>query len=254
MTEYRLFIDENGDNNLTKIDKNFPIFCLTCCVFEKDYYHNIARNEIDSFKNKFWGRTNIILHSREIRKQEGDFKFLNDEKLRSFFYESLDELIVSLDFSIISTVILKNEHKARYKDPYPPYNLALQFIMERFCFSSNRKSNCTGYILAESRGIKEDKQIKQAYRNLQKNGNQYDNYFINLTSIQTEKKNKNIAGLQIADLVSYPIASKVLRPKKENPAWDLIYKKIQSQNGVGVMGYGLKIFPGPSEEHKVYIK
>ncbi len=71
-----------------------------------------------------------------------------------------------------------------------------------------------------------------------------------------EKKAKNIVGLQIADLVTYPIAAKVLRPQVEQKAFDVLYEKIDAaphstsryQRG-SILGYGLKIFPQPTFEH-----
>ena len=67
-----------------------------------------------------------------------------------------------------------------------------------------------------------------------------------------EKKTANIAGLQIADLVAYPIAAKVLRPDLEQKAFDVVIGKLDkasASKGSGILGYGLKIFPQPTFEH-----
>ncbi len=53
-------------------------------------------------------------------------------------------------------------------------------------------------------------------------------------------KNKNINGLQLADLVAYPIARYVIAPKRVNLAFEIIAKKIYAKNG---KRYGLKIYP-----------
>ncbi len=42
------------------------------------------------------------------------------------------------------------------------------------------------------------------------------------------KKAESIAGLQIADLAAYPIAAKVLRPTHPQPAFDVLFPKINS--------------------------
>ena len=69
---YVLFLDESGDHQLKTINKNFPVFCLAGCVFESEYYKTIVRPRVEEFKMSIWGHTDVILHSREIRKQEGD--------------------------------------------------------------------------------------------------------------------------------------------------------------------------------------
>ena len=53
-------------------------------------------------------------------------------------------------------------------------------------------------------------------------------------------KKENINGLQLADLIAYPIARYVIEPKRANPAFEVLEKKIYTKNG---KRYGLKIFP-----------
>ena len=53
-------------------------------------------------------------------------------------------------------------------------------------------------------------------------------------------KSENIFGLQIADLIAYPISRYVLNPEKVNPAYDVIATNIYTSNGKRL---GLKIFP-----------
>ena len=67
-----------------------------------------------------------------------------------------------------------------------------------------------------------------------------------------EKKERNIAGLQIADMIAYPIAAKVLRPGAEQKAFDVLQPKIDAaprHKGSYLLGYGLKVFPQPTFEH-----
>ena len=69
-----------------------------------------------------------------------------------------------------------------------------------------------------------------------------------------QKKAANIVGLQIADLSAYPIAAKVLRPDKEQKAFDVLEGKLDAappSRGRTFLGYGLKIFPQPRFEHYV---
>lgn len=63
------------------------------------------------------------------------------------------------------------------------------------------------------------------------------NYGIN---INFKKKKDDIVGLQVADLVAYPIARYVLDPQRANPSFEIFSDKFYSKKG---KRYGLKIFP-----------
>jgi len=49
-----------------------PIFLLCGCLFDQNELKNIEK-KIDLFKQEFFKTTNVIFHSREIRKCEGAF-------------------------------------------------------------------------------------------------------------------------------------------------------------------------------------
>ena len=46
-----------------------------------------------------------------------------------------------------------------------------------------------------------------------------------------KNKKENINGLQLADLVAYPIARYVIEPNRANPAFDVLVPKIYRTNG-----------------------
>lgn len=70
--KYHFFIDETGDHGLTFIDENFSIFLLAGCLFEDSEYLKLSE-EINKLKQEFFRTTEVILHSRDIRKCEGSF-------------------------------------------------------------------------------------------------------------------------------------------------------------------------------------
>ena len=248
-----MFLDESGDHNLRRIDRNFPVFCLMGCVFERYYYRDVVRPTIDAFKLLFRGRTDVILHSREIRKHQGAFSFLGDESTRSEFYDALNELIRSLRFTVLSAVILKLDHLSEYGlRARHPYHLALEFILERYSLLMSRRGRCcSGYVLAESRGKREDSLLKAEFSRLSAVGTRYQD-LRNVTGLWMEKKPANLVGLQIADLAAYPIAAKVLRPLAEQRSFDVLVDKISAapeRKGGSILGYGLKVFPQPTFDH-----
>lgn len=248
-----LYMDESGDHNLISIDRKFSIFCLAGCVFEREYYREVVRQKVDEFKRRFWGRTDVILVSSRIRKHTGDFAFLNDAQKRSDFYDAINDLISGLSFTIIAVVILKQSHLSQYGSlAQNPYSLSLEFIMERYSMLMTAKGpQEDGYMMAESRGEIEDSLLKGVYQQLKSKGTRYQK-LANITSFWMEKKEANITGLQIADLVVYPIATKIFRPMQENKAFEVLAPKIYAapkRKGGYILGYGLKVFPQPTLEH-----
>lgn len=97
----------------------------------------------------------------------------------------------------------------------------MQAILERYCgwleFSNNR-----GDVMAESRGAREDRALKEAYEAVCNRGTPYlsrDTTQKTLTSKHAKIKPKvlNVGGLQLADLLAHPITRDVLVAYKRIP-------------------------------------
>jgi hypothetical protein len=56
-------------------------------------------------------------------------------------------------------------------------------------------------------------------------------------------KKHNSTGLQIADLVAYPIARHTVDPAQPNRAYDIVERKLRRGLTGQIHGYGLKVFP-----------
>ena len=253
MEEYVMFLDESGDHDLKKVDKNFPVFCLAGVIFEKEYYKHIARPKIDAVKNRFWGHADVIFHSRDIRKREGDFYILMDDEIREDFYDSINSIMDELEFTIIAIVIDKEKHIKRYQEKAEhPYNFALELIMERYSRFLERQGFSSGYILAESRGRKEDELLENVFEWLFGWGNYYNGPLHNISNIGFKKKIENINGLQLADLIAYPIARKVINPEQDYKAFNILKNKFHSNGYNQIIGCGLKIFPNQTGFEKIF--
>jgi hypothetical protein len=176
---YVMFMDEAGDHNLHNIDSSFPIFCLVGCVFESACYHATVRSRVDAFKTRFWGKTDVILHSRDIRKHQGPFAFLCDLEKREGFYTAINDLISGLEFTILAVAVLKLAHlNAHGTEARHPYHLVLEFLMERYAaLISVCGAAGSGYILAESRGKQPDQLLKAEYQRL------HDQRFVQRTDL-----------------------------------------------------------------------
>jgi hypothetical protein len=200
----------------------------------------------------------VILHSREIRRHHGAFSFLGEASKREEFYSALNDLLSDLDFIIVAVVILKRAHVNEYGDrARHPYHLSLAFMLERYSMMMRRRDrDSTGYILAESRGKLEDHLLKDEFQSLHDCGTFYESDLCNVTSLWMEKKEANIVGTQIADLVAYPVAAQVLRPDVPHKSFEVLRSKIDAApeyKGKHILGYGLKIFPQPTFEHLLHL-
>jgi len=87
-------------------------------------------------------------------------------------------------------------------------------LLERFVFFLNR-AGARGYVMAESRGGKEDKRLKDSFERLWERGTDYvspDQFQRALTSKQLKVKPKanNVSGLQLADLLAHSSRNEIL--------------------------------------------
>lgn len=242
---FNLFIDESGDHGLHNLNPNFPLFLLCGIVISGEEYE-LLRQDFNVIKLNIWKNPNVIFHSRDIRKCEKEFKYLFDLELKAKFYHQLDSVIASRNYSIIASAIKKDNYIKRYgRISDDVYEIGLSFIIERaIFFLDDLKTNISGLnIIIEKRGKKEDKKLEEHFQRILARGTGYINpqriQSYNL-SIQFKPKQENINGLQLADLIAYPIARYVLEPDRVNPSFDVFERKFYNKKG---KRYGLKIFP-----------
>jgi hypothetical protein len=239
-----LFIDESGDHGLTKIDTDFPVFILSGILIEEKE-RNLITQSIDNLKSEIWANGDVILHSRDIRKCEKEFKSLFDEKIKERFYSLLNEIISNSSYKIIASGIQKNIFIKEFgKLQNDVYEVALSFVIELSILAMKNSSSMNSLeIIIEKRGRKEDKQLESHFQRILGKGTG------KLSSLEIKEfnpifkfknKKENINCLQLADLIAYPIARFIIDPTKANPAFDILEPKIY-RNNEGIVG--LKIYP-----------
>ena len=239
-----MFLDESGDHSLEKIDLSYPMFVLAGCIFDMDYYINTVEPAINEFKVKHFNNSNIILRSYDIRKQKGSFACLVDKKKQDFFNEDFNKLFSSLDFNIIAAAINKPHLKKQYSDPDNPYHLCFRFILERIIMYLGRSKEKL-IIRIESRETHNDIKLAEVYENFRSQTTYQfaiSEIHSKIVDLSFNQKVQNVVGMQIADLVAYPIGRWVLNNIKENKPFEFIKQKIHSKNNI-FLNYGLKVFP-----------
>jgi len=244
---YFLFLDETGDHGLNSVDKNFPLFLLCGCIVEENDLKKIV-NKVNSLKHKYFGTTEIILHSRNIRKCEGAFQILFDLGLKEQFYKDLNLILDESRYCLLGSGIQKEKHIKKYgKGAKDPYSLSLSFVVERLIFYlDNLNEEVRVRILVEERGKKEDRMLLSHFNSIVDRGTYYlnaDRLRQKITGLSFHGKYENIPGLQIADLCAYPMARRLLHPKEPYIPFTIIEKKIYCNKEGRYMGWGLKLFP-----------
>ncbi|MCW3083091.1 MAG: hypothetical protein JWP12_457 [Bacteroidetes bacterium] len=240
---YYLFVDESGDHGLKNIDCDFPVFVLCGVIFSEDQ-HSVFRERMHQLKTDVWGSKEVIFHSRDIRKCEKEFQVLFDLEKKKMFYERLNAIISGSDYKIISAVIQKDDYIKKYGRLGNVYAICLSFLIERTIFYLDTKSKPIQLeIIVEKRGKLEDQELLKHYNEVHSIGTGYvtsariKNYN---TRFRFKSKKENINGLQLADLVAYPIARHIIEPSKINPAFNVLEAKFYEEGG---KRYGLKKYP-----------
>lgn len=211
--QYRLYIDEVGNSDLgSSDDPNHRYLSLTGVIIELDYVYRVVAPQLEALKKCYFDYDvddPLIFHRKELVNKQPPFIALRDPGIETRFNADLLKLIGDLDYAVVTVVIDKLEHKTRYRVwRYDPYHYCQQVLLERYVLWLDQRG-CTGDVLAESRGKKENRRLADAFARVYDTGTKYvaETLFRKcLTSKQLKIKPKesNIAGLQLADLLAYP--------------------------------------------------
>lgn len=212
---YKIYIDEAGTCNLSKVNPGNPLFSLAATLVHQDGMDNIRR-KAEQIKFKYWGKTNIVFHANDMRncikdfsifdkKINPQFKFTIDE-----FYQDFFELLKSANFKIIWI----GHNKLSYIEANPPIKNAVNQItnspsgtvkgykdmlysiensvVEKFshkilttylCYVKKSKKPLRGQVVVESSMPHQDLSIYKAYNKLLTSGHKE----LGMTSVQVRE-------------------------------------------------------------------
>jgi hypothetical protein len=241
--DYIVYADESGDHNLVSIDQAYPVFVLSCCIFNKKEYAARVVPALKELKFDIFGHDAVIFHEREIRQQEGPFNILRDRDFQQQFYEKMNSFVETMPVNVVACAIKKYDLRQRYFEPDSPYHLALGLCLERiatFLTKKNQQDKII-HLIVESRGKKEDDELELEFLRVVKHVELPNKLSFRLSNIKFSlkfvSKQANMAGKQIADLIARPIGRYVIDPSQENRAVEIIKKRISANQ------WRLKIFP-----------
>lgn len=218
---------------------------MLCGILISEDNYNSIKKEINQIKIDFWNNKNVIFHSRDIRKCNNEFQILFDLNVKNKFYNAINSLVQKPLYNIIVASINKTAFIKKYgRLKNDVYEISLSFILERTVFCLDNLNNCSQLeIIIKRRGKKEDKKLAEHLHKIKQIGT----YFVDSKRIKNygfkaefSWKSENINGLQLSDLIAYPIARQILNPKGVNLSFDKFKNNFYKKNG---KVYGLKKFP-----------
>lgn len=206
MNEYLFFADE------TKPIKTNPYFCFAGFSVTREYYEKVFIQQINALKQKHFGRTDIIFHFTDMKKNRKDFALLLDENKRNSFWNELVQILNSSPIDILGIYFNNDDMTKLYNgSTYSNYDMGFYALLDNYVHYLKHK-NAYGQICIESRTFKENAYLQKTFYEYMENGSIFfsqkdaNTY---LTSLGFTVKGDNCTGLQIADI----IPSQLLRYK-----------------------------------------
>ena len=256
-------IDESGTASLKgaiKANKNggecseseryFTV--IACAIKTKNFTE--SRDIVMALKNKYWNDAlfsyngidkRVCFHSREIRGKKEAFN-CNVIDYDSFIND-LSEMMAKIPMKIYASNIDKVKHIEQYRYPNKPYDLCMNFVLERILMAMGATESCI--VVLESRGKKEDSELLEQIKRLIKDGNNYHEalFFQRIKGVYFNSKWCKMADnklsyweLELADLCAYPI-SKYFKHGNKDQAFNTIERKFAGYPSY--IGKGFKSFP-----------
>jgi len=259
---FRLYVDEVGNHDLTNCEaENRRQLSLTGVAVDLAYARDVLTPKFDDLKRRYFtadpDAEPVIFHRSEMKYRQGAFAVLRDPETCARFDAELYALLEELDFVVLTAVIDKLAHREKYKVwRAHPYHYCMEVLLERYA-RWLREKRSIGDVMAESRGRKEDKALKQAFSFHYERGCGYvsaQDMKRALTSgeLKVKPKPANIAGLQLADLVAHP-SWRGMRAAREATVFEdslsakiarlLQRSKYRRSPGGTVDGFGTKWLP-----------
>jgi len=212
--KYRIYIDEVGNNDIgSSSNPNHRYLCLTGVVINLDYVKTVLTPDLEFLKNNYFNShpdEPVIFHRKEMVNKKYPFKALQDPETEHNFNKDFLKMLEKWNYKTITVLIDKLEHQTKYENwRYDPYHYCMNILLERFHLRL-KEIGSTGDIMFESRGGKEDMRLKASYQRIYEHGTEWiqsDDLKSTITSkeLKIKPKSANISGLQLADLIAYPL-------------------------------------------------
>ncbi len=256
--KFRLYIDESGTHNYSLSDDPARRYLgLTGVIISEKTNAEMLQPTLIKIKRLIADDSDElpVLHRDDIVNQRGVFTKLNNDEVKREFNKSFISLFKDLDYTICAIVLDKKTHAEKHQQTaYHPYHYCLNILLERYTFCLE-ENNAIGDVIAETRGEREDLALKEAYKNFYESGTYYRHpyniqKFLTSKELKIKGKEKMIAGLEFADLLTLATKLDILQSYGRFPALrenflktvvDNIQSKYRCSAEGAVKGFGKKL-------------
>jgi len=211
------FVDELGSASPKATNSPFYILSGIMVTHQNREELKIKANQI---KFKYWGKTNIVFHSREIGRSEGNFQILKNSKIKRNFEIDLIKFLNNGIFNLFAIIVDKNKIPKNWIDK-TIYKKTADGLIRNFILALLAQTNIKGRLVVESATAEKDFYYHKAVSYYLSNGiKELGIKFNEVQEVLTEfsfvsKKNEDIEE-QIADLLAYGIRLKYEKRKKSS--------------------------------------
>jgi len=216
---YRIYIDEVGTPDLKHTDDpNNRVLSLTGVICEADHMLNVIQPEMEGIKRKYFqtdADEPVILHRKELVNKAEPFETLRDPEVEASFNADLLEALRNWEYRVVTVAIDKQAHKEQYAVwLHEPYHYCLKVLIERYVFVLEAGGH-RGDVMIEHRNRREDTKLENVFLALNVNGTDFVSAeriraCVTSKNLKIMPKEKNIAGLQLADLIAHPSRREIL--------------------------------------------
>lgn len=209
--EYCLFIDELGTANVN--DPHSHFYIIAGCSINEDERRQM-KIRADQIKFKYWGKTDVVFHSREIGRKENSFKIFRDAKIYKEFLADLEKFISHSKFKMFFVIVNKEKARKMSWNHIKIFKETSRQIVRNFLLIM-LTGDSKGKIVVESATAEKDFYFHKAAGHFLAEGIKelrvnHTNIQEILTSISFVTKNNHDIEEQIADLFAYAAKCKYL--------------------------------------------
>ncbi len=206
---FKLYVDELGMSHPASFDKS-PYYILLGCIIEEQNQTEVE-NLANHIKFKYWGKTDIILHSADMARNTKEFEiFADNDELKQNFYKDLLAMLQGAPVSITAAVIDKEKAYRSFWTEQTVIKRSAEIVLFNFLAYMYTKLPCRGKIIIEASSIDRDAQYLAAFNHLlspsfRRKNESFTNVRDYLTSINFVTKQNYDIESQIADLLAYGV-------------------------------------------------
>jgi hypothetical protein len=232
-SNYIIYLDEYGTNDLNRVDGDNAVFIQNFCIFDKRHYSEIVVPKIQALKFRHFGHDGVFFDIDNARGPNQQQQFISD----------VNDIIEHSNFVLISCLLEKSKVEDKQSERFDEI---LAFGLDhsnRFLQERDQASLLT-HVVSMGKDDDNNQHLQQTFRQVCEQKNKTSLPFeLHLTS-----QNHRPLGIQFASLLSHPVLANHQHPEQENVAFELLKSKFYCKGGrkkvgQGYEGWGLARFP-----------